>query len=103
MTLEIPTQLEAALQSKASAQGLSPESYALSVLERETKPASNIHADWSKFAEIAASLPHYSGEFPVSEKEATTWLDEARGERETTVWDATFGHKGESTDEKHER
>ena len=102
MTLEIPIQLEAALQSKASAQGVTPESYALSVLEGEIKPREDLQADWSAFEQMAALLPHYSNASPVSEEGATSWLDEARGEREADVWNATFGHKSDSADRNHE-
>jgi len=82
MTLEIPIQLEAALQSKASAQGVSPESYALSVLEREAKPSEDLQARWSEFFALAACLPQNTEGVSIPEEEATSWLDEARGERE---------------------
>jgi hypothetical protein len=52
MTIQLPQELEAALQAQATAQGMTAESYLRELLERELKPA---------LAEGTSSKPFQSG------------------------------------------
>ena len=91
MTLEIPTPLETALGAKARHQGVSPEHYAIEVLEREAQAPSELTGQWAEFAALAARLPHYARGVSFSEEQAQAWLDDARADRDTATWGATFG------------
>lgn len=92
MTLEIPAPLEAALQTKAQQEGVSPECYALSVLEREANRAPSLDERWGRIFGRIRSLESATEDGEPT-LDPSDWVRRAREERGEEIYGATFGAK----------